>query len=92
MTEGTDYAQQTNAVNTIDDVLISEDQRIVCYSQPIYEDVRLEQHEYIGLMLGVRDYFLTTALTVVEPMKSQASILILDNDSRFGPCNHYHLE
>lgn len=81
MMEGTDYAQQTRFVNVIDDVIISELRRIVCYSQPIYDDLRLELDEFAGLTLGVNEGASTTVLTNVQPAYDQASILILDNDS-----------
>ncbi|CAI8052754.1 hypothetical protein GBAR_LOCUS28872 [Geodia barretti] len=80
MIEGSDYAQQTSAVNVIDDTLITELMRIVCYSQPIYDDLRLELDEFVGLRLGVKDNELTTVLTTVQPMYDQTSILIVDND------------
>ena len=83
MIEGSDYAQQTSAVNVIDDTLITELMRIVCYSQPIYDDLRLELDEFVGLSLGVKDNELTTVLTTVQPMYDQTSILIVDNDSEF---------
>ena len=83
MIEGSDYAQQTSAVNAIDDTLITELMRIVCYSQPIYDDLRLELDEFAGLSLGVKDNELTTVLTTVQPLYDQASILIVDNDSEF---------
>ena len=54
ISEGSDYAQQTYAVNIIDDILISELRRTVCYNQTIYNDLRLEPQEYIGLTLGVK--------------------------------------
>ena len=82
MVEGSDFAQQTRAINSIDDVLITQETRTVCYNQPIYDDLRLEQHEYIGLTLGVG--FSTTSLTLVDQTNNHASILILDNDSMFG--------
>ena len=50
MAPGTDYAQQTVAVNTIDDETITELMRIV---QPIYEDLCVEGDEWLGLTLGV---------------------------------------
>ena len=84
MLERTDFAQQTEFVNAIDDVLITELMRIVCYNQPIYEDIRLELDEYAGLTLGVRETR-TTVLTLVWPMYDEASILIVDNDSE-SPC------
>ena len=54
--------------------------RVVCYNQPIYEDMHVELEEYAGLTLGVID-ILTTVVTIVQPMYDQASILIVDNDS-----------
>ena len=84
MLERTDFAQQTGPVNAIDDVFITELMRIVCYNQPIYEDLRLELDEYVGLTLGVRETR-TTVHTVVRPMYDEASILNVDNDSE-SPC------
>ena len=81
MEEGTDFVQQTQFVNAIDDVTITELMRIVCYNQPIYEDLRLELDEYAGLTLGVYQVG-TTVITLVRPMYDQASILIVDNDSK----------
>ena len=83
MIEGSDYAQQTSAVNLIDDYLVSDLMGIVCFNQTIYDDSHLEPDEYVGLTLGVRHNPLTTVLTVVQPTYDQASILIVDNDSRF---------
>ena len=79
--ERTDFAQQTDSVNVIDDTLIHELNRVICYLQPIYEDIRLERDEYAGLTLGVRNNSDTTIITTVMSMFDQASILILDNDS-----------
>ena len=83
MAEGTDFAQQTRAVNVIDDIIISELSRIICYNQSIYDDDSLEPDKYAGLTLGVIDFGQTTSLTIVEPMYDQAAILIVDND---GEC------
>ena len=80
MTEGSDYAKQTSAVNAIDDSPISEAMRLICYNQTIYNDVRLELNEYMGLTLGVS---LTRVLTFVQLTYDEASILIVDNDSKF---------
>ena len=84
MSDQTDYAQQTEEVNTIADTVIREEMRIVCYNQSIYEDFRVELDEYAGISLGIRDNSQTTALTNVDPMYDQASILIVDNDSEFN--------
>ena len=80
MLERTDFAKQMEIVNAIDDVTITELMRIVCYNQPIYEDLRLELDEYAGLTLGVSEMG-TTVHTLVRPMYDEASILIVDNDS-----------
>ena len=91
MVEGTDFAQQTRAVNVIDDIIITEERRLICYSQPIYDDPCLEPDEYAGLTLGVIiDYGQTTVKTIVEPLCDQAAILIVDNDSEFVFCSDMH--
>ena len=82
MADRTDFAQQTLAINLIDDIIINATRRIICYNQPIYEDMHLELDEYAGLTLGVNNA-MTTVLTIVELMYDQVSILIQDNDSEF---------
>ena len=79
MSEGSDYAQQTRTVNAIDDIV--KLRRIVCYNQTIYDDSHVELDEYAGLTLGVRHSY-NQPLTQLKPMYDQASILILDNDSK----------
>ena len=79
MAPGTDYAQQTVGVNAIDDETITELTRIVCYDQPIYNDMCLEEDEWLGLTLGIDR---SSVLTTVRPFYDQAVILIQDNDSR----------
>ena len=83
MADGTDFSQQTPAVNVIDDTFITAVMRVICYNQPIYEDMHVEPDKYAGLTLGVIDNnnLLTTVLTEVKSMYDQASILIVDNDS-----------
>ena len=81
MIEGTDYQQQTSTVNAIDDVILWEERRVVCYNQTIYKDLRLEQDEFLGLSLGVLNNSLTTVPTIAKPLFDKISILILDNDS-----------
>ena len=83
MADGTDYAQQTPATNVIDDTFIIQEMRLICYNQPIYEDMHVELDEYAGLTLGVTDNsnILTTIPTRMKPMYDQVSILIVDNDS-----------
>ena len=74
----TDYAQQTVAVNAIDDETITELTRIVCYDQPIYNDTLVEGDEWLGLTLDVDR---ASVLTKVRPLYDQAAILI--RESRF---------
>ena len=81
MARGTDYAQQTLVINTIDDRLISELSRIVCYNQTIYDDALVEGSEYFGLTLSVSE---ASVSTQVRPMYDQAAILILDNDGQLN--------
>ena len=64
--------------NAIDDETITELMRTVCYDQPIYEDMRVEGDEGLGLTLGVDR---ASVLTNVRPFYDQAAILIEDNDS-----------
>ena len=81
MNEGSDYAQQTRSVNSIDDTLISELRRVICYNQSIYDDLIVELDEYAGLTLGLRDYRFPVVI-LAKPRYDQAAILILDNDSK----------
>ena len=97
MEEGTDFAQQTRAVNILDDIIITEYRRLICYSQLIYDDPCLEPDEYAGLTLQVIDYDRyyhyngqTTVKTIVEPLCDQAAILIVDNDSEFAFSSAMH--
>ena len=82
MEDGTDYRQQTRAFNLLDDVIITETRRIVCYNQTIYDDIRVEPKECFGMSLGVRNNPRTTVETTVRPDYDQVSICILDNDSK----------
>ena len=87
MAEGTDFAQQTRAVNVIDGIIITEIRRLICYNQPIYDDPCLEPDEYAGLTLGVideNDFDRTTVLTELEPLCHQTAILIVDDDSELA--------
>jgi hypothetical protein len=78
MTNRSDYVQQTRRFNAIDDTRIEELMRTVCYNQPIYEDGRLEEIEYFGLTLSVRQ---ASAATDIQPMYNLATICITDNDT-----------
>ena len=69
-----DYEQQTH-----DLIIIIYEKSVFCYNQTIYDDMRLEVSEYLGLTLAVYD---TTVSTYIPPRYSQVAIQILDNDSK----------
>ena len=75
----TDYEEQIRGINHIRNTVINATRRIICYNQPIYDDMRLEMSEYAGLTLAVRD---SSVLTLVRPMYDQVAIEILDNDGK----------
>ena len=62
MAEESDFAQQTVSVNDVDDFLITKERRVICYSQPIYEDSHLEPDEF---SLAVAQNEQTTVFTTV---------------------------
>lgn len=76
-----DYEQQLVGFNHIRNSIINETNRTICYSQLIYDDMCVEESEYLGLTLTVTD-MLTTVFTNVHPMYDQVVIQILDNDSK----------
>ena len=82
MGDGTDYPQQTSTVNLIYNQQITNEIRIVCYNQTIYDDGRLEASEYVGLSLGIRQ---ATAITNIYQGYNFAAIQIVDNDSMLVP-------
>ena len=73
----TDYEEQIRSINRIRNKVISATSSVICYNQPIYDDMRLEVSEYAGLTLVVRD---ATIRTRVEAMYDQSCIKILDDD------------
>ena len=74
-----DYEQQILGFNDMRDMIINSTRRVVCYNQIIYDDMRLEAAEYIGLTLAIRH---ATVSTTVQLMYDQVAILILDEDSK----------
>ena len=84
MLNGTDFAQQTAHVNAIDDETITQLMRIVRYKQSIYDDIQLEDDEWLGLTLSV---VMPSFLTIIRPLYDQAAILIQDNDSKHRVCS-----
>ena len=75
-----DYEQQQFLSNHIRNIGINTTRRVICYDQPIYDDMRLEVSEYFGMILTIQGMPPTTALTEVRPMYDQVAILILDDD------------
>ena len=76
----TDYEEQIRGINRIRNTVINATRRIICYSQTIYDDVRLEMSEYAGLTLAIRD---ASVLTEVQPMYDFVAIEIIDDDGEF---------
>ena len=72
-----DYKQQI--FDLIIDNIFNYTISVICYNQTIYDDMRLEVSEYLGLTLTVND---TYDITYILPKYSQAAIQILDNDSK----------
>ena len=69
-----DYEEQIRG-----DMIINATRRVVCFNQLIYDDIRLEESEYVGLTLAVRD---ASVRTEVQPMYDQLAIKIIDNDGK----------
>ena len=74
-----DYEEQIRGINGIRDTVINYTRRIVCYNQPIYNDLRLEVSEYAGLTLTVWD---SSVPTLVQTPYNNTAILIIDDDSK----------
>ena len=77
-----DYEQQQLLSNRIRNVGINATRRVICYDQPIYDDLRLEVAEYFGMTLTVQGMPPTTVLTEVRPMYDQVAIVIVDDDGK----------
>ena len=75
-----DYEQQQLLSNRIRNTGINATRRVICYDQPIYDDMRLEPAEYFGMTLTVQGMPPTTVLTDVRPKYDQVAICILDDD------------
>ena len=71
-----DYEEQVRGVNR-SYTPITEENRLVCYNQTVYDDMRLELVEYFGLTMAVRS---STVPTAINPTYGQTAIKIIDND------------
>ena len=72
-----DYKEQVRGVNRMRDTPITEENRVVCYNQTLYDDMRLELVEHFGLTMAVRS---STVPTAVNPTYGQTAIKIIEND------------
>ena len=79
MTPLSDYEEQIRGVNRLRDICITDEMRLACYNQAVYDDMRLESTEYFGLKMAVRS---ATVMTTVDPIYSSTSVMIIDNDSK----------
>ena len=79
----TDYEEQIRGINHIRNTVINATTRNICYNQTIYDDMRLEMSEYVGLTLTVRD---SSVRTEINATYDQVTIQILDDDCKFTLC------
>ena len=85
MEERTDYQEQRMGESAIINEQITELMRVVCYDQVIYDDLRLESDEFLGLTLEVQPVpFFTSVRTDIERFYGDAVIQIIDNDGKTG--------
>ena len=77
-TDGSEYDYQQRSVR-LQTTVIDELHRMVCYNQVIYDDVRVEETEYVGLSLQVLS---NSPRTNVAVPYHYSAIRIIDNDSK----------
>ena len=83
MVDRTDYQEQRMGQNAIIDEKITELMRVVCYNQVIYDDLRLESQEWLGLTLEVQQFpFFTSVRTDIEHFFGDSAIQIIDDDGK----------
>ena len=73
-----------NFTNEIRKKRITQPHRRICYNQTVYDDIRLEETECVGLTLEVQDLVQfggPTANAVVDI--KHAAITIIDNDGMY---------
>ena len=85
MFERSDYEEQIRGLNRIRNIVINATRRIIFYDLPIYDDMRLEMSEYVGLTLAIRD---SSVRTLVRQLYDQMAIRILDDDSELLHMQH----
>ena len=83
MAPRTDYEEETPRFSTIRDTDITEVRRMICYEQVVYDDLRLEMEEYVGLALVPDDI---DTVVETEPQYNESVVIIIDDDSKcFSP-------
>ena len=60
-------------------MVITERNRVICYNQTIYDDIRMEEDEFFSLTLIVQDISMKT--TIVNPECNTSVVTIVDDDS-----------
>ena len=78
-----DYEEETISYSTISEIptVIEEPERMGCYNQVIYDDLRLEKTEYAGLQVRPDD-----SAVHVENMYGNSVFAIIDDDSKAYMC------
>ena len=79
MAPRTDYEEETSRFSTIRDTDITEFKRMICYEQVVYDDLRLEKEEYVGLALVPDDL---DTVVETEPLYNESVVIIIDDDSK----------
>ena len=79
MAPRTDYGEETSRFSTIRDTFITEVRRMICYEQVVYDDLRLEKEEYVGLALVPDDL---DTVVETEPLYNESVVIIIDDDSK----------
>ena len=83
MEELADFRPPVQFFNPIRLKVITETNRVICYNQIIYGDVRLEEDEYFSLILLAQDR--TSIISLLDPQHDSSVIRIIDDDGR----SHY---
>ena len=71
-----DYPQQLLGFNDLRNIQISEIRRRICYNQIIYNDVKIEGDEWIGLTLQIGASTAARTVTGID----HTAIRIIDDD------------
>ena len=83
-----DYQPPVQYFNPIMNMAMTGTTRLICYSQTIYDDNRVEEDELFSLTLIVQDE--SAMKTIVHPQLSSTFVRILDDDSMLLPVHVCH--